>query len=267
MPVLYDIGPVELMASVITVSWLYEDVSPLRTLSFACFLRQHLKIKDRQIRSVMFKGLTSQTRVGLQGVVRGVVRKRRVSPETEDAALKLRKQLPALNALAAIELRFHHPFHHDRNAIAPLVAVGPLVPELADNDVPLPVPGVDQWLFDFDGEDSRGSSKAYRERVTIVGLASMRVDIGDEIWQFERTPLAFVARPCDLGYTLMGRAYLLEKLSTGCHFDNTDARPAHWQLEDDVWVKDARLHEVLTSIIDVDVPGLLNLMTWVIYDT
>ena len=270
MPVLYNIGRIDLLASVINVSWLYESMSPLRTLSFTCFLRQHLKIKDREIRSAMLNRPNLNTRrkvVGLQGVVRGFVRKHRVSPETEDAALKLRKQLPALNALGTIEMRFHRPSYHDRNTIAPLVVLDPLVPELDESVAPIVVPGIDQWLFDFDGEDSRRSPKAYRERATIAGLASTRVNVGDEIWQFERTPLAFVARPSEWGYTLVGRAYLLEKLSTGCHFDKTDARPAHWQLEDDlVWVKDARLHEALTPIIDVDVPGLLKLMTWAIYD-
>ncbi len=270
LPVRYDINEIELMVAVVTMSWLYEDLSPLRTLSFTCFLRQHLKIKDEQVRNVLLyrPRANPESSIGIQGVVRGIVRRHRVSVDTEDAALKFRNQVPALSANEPIALRFHQPVHHDRNAIAPLVVVDPLDPWVAVPDAPIAVPGLDQWLFAFDGEDSRRSSKAYRARATIAGLASTRIDIGDEIWQFERTPLAFVARPSEWGYTLVGRAYLLDKLSTGCHFDDTDVRPSHWQLEDDlVWVKDARLHEVLTPVIDVAVRGLLKLMSWAIYDT
>ena len=270
LDVRYDIDRVELLVAVVNIAWLYEDLSPLRTLSFACFLRQHFKIKDDEIRNALLyrPRLNPEQTIGIQGVVRGIVRRHRVSVDTEDAALKFRNQVPALNANAPIQLRFHQPVHHDRNAIAPLLVVDTLVPGLDGHGVPVVVPGLDQWLFAFDGEDSRRSPKAYRARATIAGLASTRIDIGDEIWQFERAPLAFVARPTAWGYTMVGRAYLLDKLSTGCHFDDTDVRPSHWQLEDDlVWVKDARLHEVLTPIIDVDVRGLLKLVTWAIYDT
>ncbi|MCJ1477429.1 hypothetical protein MMC13_006100 [Lambiella insularis] len=130
------------------------------------------------------------------------------------------------------------------------------------------VAGLRQCLFAFEGEDSRRSTRVPNPRATITGLGPREYASETNFWQSERTPLAFVFRPAAWGYPLVGRAYPVEKLSTGCYFDNGDVPPARRQLEDDmIWVKDARLHKVLTSIIGVDVRGVLKLMTWATYDT
>jgi hypothetical protein len=191
-----------------------------------------------------------------------------VSAETEEAAIQIRDEVPPLNAFDRIKLQYLQHDYDNRHATTTLNIVDRQPLRRSEGTASIAVPGIDQCLFAFDGEDSRGSSKVYRERATISGLASTRIDIEDEIWQFERTPLAVVARPSRRGYTLVGRACLLRDISTGCHSDKADSRWSHWQLEDDlVWVKDAKLHHKLTPVIEVDVRGLLKLMTWVTYDT
>lgn len=279
LPVRYDINRAELMLSVINVSRMFENLSPLHALSFSCFLKQHLRIKTSEVRHAMRNPpvSTMNTTIPLQGVVRGTVRTHQMNPETEAAALPVREEVPALNALGMINLDInleshHFPYHGpntNENIIAPLVIVDRQKSRFSEGNAPVAVPGIDQCLFAFEGDDSRRSSKAYRERATIAGLASTRIDIGDEIWQFERTPLAIVARRSRRGYTLVGRAYLLKELSTGRHSDKRESQFSRRDLleNDLVWVKDASLHDQLTPVIDVDVCGLLKLMTWATYDT
>ena len=274
LPVRYDIDRVELMLSVINVSSLYENLTQFRALSFTCFLRQHLSIKSNEVRHAVLSPPVStlNTTIKLQGVVRGTVRTHRISPESEEAALQVRDDVPALNLLEKIDLEFLQSPGQDQQAVTQeaesLVVAGGQQSRLSEANACIAVPAIDQCLFAFEGDDSRQSPKAYRERATIAGLASTRVDIDDEIWQFERTPVAVVARRSRTGYTLIGRAHLLKELSTGRHTDQSDTSRRRGKLEDDlIWVKDAKLHDQLTPVIDVDVSGLLKLMSWVTYDT
>ena len=273
LPVRYDIGRMELMLSVIVVCCFFDNMSPLHTLSFSCFLKQHLGVSAQDVCDAILTPPLSMTRqrVELRGIVRGSVKTHRMTPEIQDAAARIRIRVPALNAPGKINLEFLQSSFLAENAVAPLIIVDPQPPRVSEGNAPIAVPGVDQCLFAFEGDDSRPSARAYREQPTIAGLASTRIDIGDEIWQFERTPLALIARRSRLGYTVVGRAYLLKELSNGCHSDRSEARfqssPHSRKLEDNlIWVTDAKLHEKMTPLIEVDVSGLLRLMTWVTYD-
>ena len=275
LPVRYEIRRIELMLSVIVVCCFSENMSPLHTLSFTCFLKQHLGVDAEHVgHAILIPPLsTTRQRVELRGIVRGSVKTLRMTPEIEAAATRhrIRHRVPALNAFGRVNLEFMQPSVLDKNAVASLIIVDRQPARFSEGDAPIAVSGVDQWLFAFEGDDSRPSAKAYRERPTIAGLASTRIDVGDEIWQFERTPLALVARRSRLGYILVGRAYLFKELSSGRHSDRTEARfqsSSHSRkLEDDlVWVTDAKLHDETTPLLEVDVSGLLRLMTWVNYD-
>ena len=270
LPVRYDIDRIELMLSVIIVSQLYENLSRFRTLSFTCLLKQHLRVRAHEVGYATLNPpvSTMNTMIKLQGIVRGTIRSRRVSSNIEEAALPVQDEVPPLNALSKINLEFLQFSYYDQNAIPTLLIVDRQLSRFSEGDAPIAVPGIDQCLFAFEGDDSRRSSKAYRQRATIAGLASISIDIEDEIWQFERTPLAVIARRSRQGYSLIGRAYLLKDLSTGHHSDKPESRWSHSRLEDDlVWVKDTKLHDLLTPVMSVDVRGLLELMTWATHDT
>ncbi|KAL9617808.1 MAG: hypothetical protein Q9160_007413 [Pyrenula sp. 1 TL-2023] len=216
------------------------------------------------------------TQIAPQGIIRGAVRIVHLSPETEAAAVSIRGTLPALVARERLALKFA-PLNFGGRSRPQWVSNTPLTPLFMDiqkpsqtsaGNGPTSISGIDQRLFAFQGEDSRVTSNIYREPATIVGLASIRIEIGDEVWQFERTPLAVIARPSPWGYNLLGRAYLLKTLSTGCHTDKTTSRSQHpSKLKDDlILVKDANLHGLPTRVINTNFAGLIRLMTWVTYD-
>lgn len=149
-------------------------------------------------------------------MVRGTVRSLRVSIETDETALQIRRTIPPLAAPSRPRL---HTFQELGAREAPDVG-SPLTLIASPERTPaaLSIPSIDQCLF-FASDDSRPSAKSYRERVTLVGLASTVVELDDEIWQFERTPMAIIARRERHGYALVGRAYLLRELSSGRHAD------------------------------------------------
>jgi hypothetical protein len=203
-------------------------------------------------------------KIKLQGVVRGTLQANRTSPETEEAALQARVRVPALELLGETHLEFLPQPLDDSSVDQVLVAGSRSTPRSVQRNAPVEVTGLDQYLFAFEGEDSRAPSKRYRDRTIIAGLAARRIETGDEIWQFERTPLAFIARSSATDFTLVRRAYLLKELSTGCRSSKTSSSSRFGN--ELVWVKDAKLNQRMTPVIEMDGSGLLEVLSWATCD-
>ena len=107
LPVRYDIGRMNLMASVLLVSWQHENLLPEQVLGFAGFLIKNLRIRNEQVQRAITYPIPSMSamRFRLQGVVRGTVKTRRMSPEIENAALQVRDQSPSLACFGEVELK------------------------------------------------------------------------------------------------------------------------------------------------------------------
>ena len=263
----YDIDRPHLMLSVLDFCNTYQTLSSFRTLSFTAFLRQHLEVRRDELRSTM---LTLQipvtfTNFAICGTIRGRIESLSPGRDAEEAALRIRKTLPALiprHELSLNERGPSMPYEIDQRYLVDTrlsAMVG--------------VPGIDQCLFTFIGNEPRDQSMTgpaddldlppmytITNRPLIAGLASTRVNIGDEIWQFDRTPVAVIAPKTLQGYTLVGRAFLIRDLRKK---HPANASP----LEDEIlWVKDSRKHPQATPIISVDLKGLHELMTWVDFD-
>ncbi|KIX08584.1 uncharacterized protein Z518_03240 [Rhinocladiella mackenziei CBS 650.93] len=261
----YNIDRVQLMLTVLNFSHTYQNLSAFRTLSFMSFLRQHLEVGRDELRDSILNLETPvfSTNFAVCGTIRGWIETLHPGRDAEEAALRVRNRLPALfprRKLLLNEKGTLMSLEIDSEALVdtqPCATVG--------------IPGIDQCLFAFTGNelgDSKNSTvdRELPPRYTttdgplFAGLASARVNIGDEIWQFDRTPVAVIARKTLQGYTLVGRAFLIRDL-------RAEYQCSRSRLEDEiVWIRDGTKHPKATPVISVDLKGLHELMTWVNLD-
>ena len=260
----YDIDRPQLMLTVLNFCHTYQNLSAFGTLSFMSFLRQHLEVKRDELRSSILNLETSvlSTNFAICGTVRGRIESLYLGRDVEEAALRIRNKLPALSPRHKLLLNKRGPstsLEIDPEALVdtrPCATVG--------------IPGIDLCLFAFTGNGHRDlSSTDSTDDLDLppryngplfAGLGSTRVNIGDEIWQFDRTPVAVIARKTFQGYTLVGRAFLIRDLRA--NYQGSQSR-----LEDEiVWIRDGSQHPQATPVISVDLKGLHELMTWVNFD-
>lgn len=264
LEVRYDFKPSELLVSVVRVCSRFDGLSAFRTVSYAWFLAQHLVNIGSQIFYVyegsLRKSVVGTRTIKVRGVVRGTIKSLRVSTEIEEAARQIRRAIPPLVAYSKRHLR---PFQRPRR---------PNVPEAYTLDRPSPdtrsglsICGIDHFLFSFDG-DNKGPLSAYDEEQntnSIVGLANVAVEPGDQVWQFEQMPLAMIVRRYRDSFTLVGRAYLLRDLSGRSY----GAREKLWGTFGDklVWVRNHKQHDTWTPVLLVNGDDLVTLMCWTGY--
>ncbi|KAH8811287.1 heterokaryon incompatibility protein-domain-containing protein [Xylogone sp. PMI_703] len=269
LPVDYDIDRVQLMLTVLNFSHTYQNLSAFRTLSFMSFLRQHLEVRRDELRKSILNLGTPMlfTNFAVCGTVRGWIETLHPGRDVEEVALRIRNRLPALFPRPQLSL----------NEKGPSMPLEIDLETLADTELraTVGIPGIDQCLFSFRGHEPGESRNSTVDRESpprytaingptngplFAGLASTRVNLGDEIWQFDRTPLAVIARKTLQGYALVGRAFLIRDL-------RAESQNSWSRLEDEiVWIRDGTNHPTATPVISVDLKGLHELMTWVNLD-
>lgn len=200
-------------------------------------------------------------------MVRGITRDRIETlyprPDMKEAALRIYNRLPSL-------LPYEYFLLNEQRPSMPL-KINPETFVSTQSCMNVAIPGIDQCLFastDNKREDSSNSIHG-RESVpghvpnmvhSLGGFASAKGNVGDEIWQFDRNPVAIIARKTSQGYALVGRASLVRNWKPGKQDD--------WsQLSKEVlWVSDAPKDLDTTPLVSTDIEGLHELMTWVNFD-
>ncbi|KAK5430247.1 hypothetical protein LTR34_005974, partial [Exophiala xenobiotica] len=269
----YDIDQATLMLTVLDFCYRYENLSTFRILSFMSFLRQHLEVGIGDLRSSIFgpQSPVITTQFVVRGTVRGRISELAPGRGAEDAALGVRNKLPTLLSRHGFQIKKQGHFMtlEDADASAD-----------TNNHTVTEVSGLDQCLFSFTGSNHRdrplndvddddsgytllpdSSVDSLTQEPLLVGFASTRICIDDEIWQFDRTPVVIIARKTPSGFTLAGRATLLRDPGAA----NMEGH--QWHLEDEIaWIKDATKHPQSTPLIKVNPRGLYKLMSWVNLD-
>lgn len=252
----YDIDRVHLMLTVLNFCCKYQNLSVFRTLSFISFLRQHLEVGRDELRNSILNSETPgfSTNFAIRGTIRGRIETLHPGRDVEEAALRIRNRLPALFTRRHILLQ-----NENRSSMS--LRIDPNALEDTQPCATVEIPAIDLCLFAFTGNYLRArSSKHSTDGPLFAGLASARVNIGDEIWQFDRTPMAVIARKTLQGYKLVGRAFLIRDLKAEYHSRRS-------RVEDEiVWIKDGTKHRKATPVISADLKGLHELWTWVDFD-
>lgn len=275
----YSVNRVQLMLSVMDVCSKHEGLSVFRTLSFICFLQQHLEVRMDDFRSSLLNSAnpTVSTTFAVKGVVHGKIKSLHTGARVEEGALQFRKSLPSLSVLQALSLKYARVHNSDTITDPAYLEIDRQTSPATLSRPLAKIPGIDQCLFAFVGNELTDAttinstkdeellpSPSSTQGPIFAGFAATRVDVGDEIWQFERTPLVVVARKTSKGYNLMGRAFLIRDLCTG--FQDTE-RYSSSRFEDElVWIKDGAWQRQLTPKICLDVKGLYEMITWVNFD-
>ncbi|OAG42375.1 hypothetical protein AYO21_03251 [Fonsecaea monophora] len=236
LPVDYNASRAQLLLTVFNFSLTYQDLSTFRILGFMSFLRQHLEVSREELHGSIHDPETPlySTNIAVRGIVRGWISTAHPGLLVEIDQEGLRDPQPG-------------------------AIVG--------------IPGIDQNLFTLTNHkpgDSRngdssdratgwGSPPKYKpttQSSVCAGLACTRVQYGDEIWQFEDTPVAVIARKTARGYSWIGRAFLIR-----------DHQRDRSSLKNSIaWIRDSTKHSRATPVIHVDLKGLYELMTWVNLD-
>lgn len=256
----YDIDREQLMLSVLHFCAAYEDLSPFRVLSYMIFLYQHLKADSEKLYATVIDGRAPQSQYTfiVRGIVRGHVEQLQCSTDIEAAAVEIRKGLPTLRKRLSI------PLMTSQQLADGVLAAEPWL--VWDNELlAMPAPssatgisGTDLCLFTF---HSYASADELATTPLTVAFASTPVAVGDQIWQFERTPLAVLARRTSRGCALVGRVILLRELK------NTSRWPPS-KIEHELrWVKSGMLHEYSTPYIGLGWKELYEFATWVNFDS
>jgi hypothetical protein len=260
----YNLDRRGLMLSVLQFCQTYEKLSVYGTLGFVSFLRQHLEMKMDSLRDRILNLQRPSVMFTVCGTVRGRVESLHPGRYVEDAALRFRNQLPALIPYHGLSLNRGGPYSMSLEFDQDLVFAHPVRDGIA---------AMDQCLFAFIGNELRDVSSAemiddsdsLRTSVNpsgplFAGLASTKIELGDEIWQFDRTPVAIVARKTRQGYELAGRAFLVSDL-------RAKRRSSQSRVEDEiVFVMDSTKHSQATPVISTGIQGLYQLALWVNFD-
>jgi hypothetical protein len=260
----YNVDRPELMLSVLHFCQTHEELSDLGTLGFVSFLRQHLEVEMDSLRDSILNLQRPSVKFTVCGTVRGRVESLYPGRHVEEAALRFRRQLPALIPYHRLSLNRGGPFSMSLEFDQDSVFAHPATVGIA---------AMDQCLFAFTGNELRDVSSAETTDDSdslqtyvnpsgplFAGLASTKVELGDEIWQFDRTPVAIVARRTRQGYGLAGRAFLVRDL-------RVKRQSSQSRVEDEiVWVKDSTKHSQATPVISTGMQGLYELALWVNFD-
>ena len=269
----YDIDRLQLMLTVLRFCCKHQRLSTFGTLGFMSFLRQHLEVeRDELHNGILYLGKSPalSDSFAINGTVRGKIETLHPGRDVEEAALRVRPLFPALIPRQTIFLSDRGP----SNALE----IDTKASINTQASATVGIPGADQCLFAFTGNPLRDEASTESTEdpdsppeyvlatpntikgPLFAGLASTRVNVLDEIWQFDRTPVAIIARMTPEGYILVGRAFLIRDLRVG--EQRTPSR-----LEDEiVWIKDGTKHAQTTPAISVDLKGLHDLMCWVNFD-
>lgn len=264
----YDITAPQLMLNVLNTSCLYEELSGFQTLSFSCFLRQDLKVSMQDLRQCILRpdNLTSTTVFNIQGTLHGIVRTLQTTAYTEGLALTLRPQIPALHVYPLVPLQSCPPRGLCIQAEQP--GVSSMTQSLRI------VQGIDLCLFSLNSnygggsahESGNGNPPSYNIATAsaLLGLSCTKVRVNDEVWQFDRTPMAVVARKKHNGYDLVGRAFLFP--DHGVVGQGDLAQKLRVNLENAlIWIKEGSSERTPTPAISVDLKGLFKLMRLIDY--
>ena len=260
----YNFKRPELMLSVLHFCQTHEELSDLGTLAFVLFLRQLLEVEMDELRDSILNLQRPSVKFTVCGTVRGRVESLHPGRYVEDAALRFCNQLPALIPYHRLSLNGGGPFSMSLEFDQDSVFAHPATVGIA---------ALEQYLFAFTGNEHRDVSSAETTNdseslLTCVnssgplfaGLASTKIELGDEIWQFDRTPVAIVARKTRQGYGLVGRAFLVRDL-------RARRKSSQSRVEDEILiVKDGTKHSQPTPVISTGMQGLCELALWVNFD-
>lgn len=255
----YTIDREQLMLSVLYVCAAHENLSPFRVLSYMIFLYQHLVADNEKLKDIIFGARTpnNQYNLTIRGIVRGHVDQLQCSTDIEAAAVNIRKNLPILRSRHPVALMTSYQITRGTSVAEHWLLVDNQSSATIANSSAEIVSGADQCLFTFRSHASADDPAA---NPLTVGFASAPVALGDQIWQFERTPLAIVARRTRRGYTLVGRAFLLR----------TPKPQARWppkKIEQELrWVKSGVTHGHHTPFISLGWRELHEVASWVNFD-
>lgn len=221
IPVDYGIQPLKLLLSVVRMASRYEGLTKPRTLSFACFLRQHLEITAEEFQygmndpRLVENGEREYTFSASVKVI-GKVTSTRIDPQVEDRLNILRRSLPSILHYNPIELRRTAPPNPTRaNDPDETYSFVPSPQPNNDNITGSKVNAINLWAFSC--QISTSASMANHptrnnnnNNQILAGMSTTSLQTNDEIWQAPRTPIAMIARPTRTGYTLVSRAMMIK---------------------------------------------------------
>lgn len=252
----YEITRQQLMLTVFDVCCIREQLPSRRALSFYLFLQQHLEVSDSDLKQEVERvSVTASRDFQIQGTLRGTIEALPIGPAADTMALHLRDTIPDLVVRNNMTLVVDSSSNADVNTVPSELKIQALGGTSRDATC-VKVPGIDQCLFEL--RENRTAAKKALENPRIAGLASTRPRVGDEIWQFDRTPVAVIARRSDRGVELVGRTFL---------FPISRSSEPKAEFEQELsWVKDSSTSNHLTPIINLDIAGLYEFASWVNFD-
>ena len=181
--------------------------------------------------------------VAIQGIVRGRIQTLSTEPAVDAMSLRLREKVPDLSLHDSISFEVSML---DRDQSECLGRVKKLDIQKFYHP-PVKVAGIQQYLF-----------MLYGTRRYVAGLASVRLRVRDEVWQFDHTPVAIIVRRDGQCFDFIGRAFLFPVINP--------AQPRDRFGEQLSFVKDSSSRGKRTPILDVELRDLYELMRWVNFD-
>lgn len=197
----YDTNIINLMAEVLRIACRLESLSPLQVIRFAVFLRHQFSIsrQDMADHDAQLRDSGAQPLLGLKADVRvrGLANPE-LTVKQEQLMVAVRAKSKPLAQLEPLLLSGNPDdgiYHLSKRREA---SIEPLLSHVSSQDL---------CAFGWSSETPSffGTTNQY------VGLASVPVHHGDEVWQFQDTDLAFIVRPHAGGCSLVGRAQLFQK--------------------------------------------------------
>ena len=257
----YATDSVSLLFSVVLFAIEHENLSRTDIVGFMHLLRTELNLSWtdlRQATASLHENAFDPSQLGRVSLIyRGRIQSRSI-PTSEEAYIhRCRDNAPSLKRLQPITLKY--------DTVTQLLDFEGSIAFVESTDPASknrwPVSGQDLCPINF--HSTRLEAK---KRPADVGLATCRVQSGDEIWQFPDTPVALIARTEADAFRLWGRAFLLK---TSTNIEKAD----YYERRDWLEVVDKGSHLAKAGSIGwnvrtfkVNFVTLLNILKWVDYD-
>jgi hypothetical protein len=274
IPVDYSMEPIMLMLFVLDFCLFHEELDLLSTIGLGLLLRSQLEIETATLNfclrhdllSVRYRA-TSRTQYNLRAIVRGRVVSSDVNNHWRSYVLHCRSALRQLPPLAQCRTA---PLIVSGSGNAFRLQLDDLISELDVSLCSTAVGYQDLCAFMYRAELEDSNFR--------IGLASTRVQLDDQIWQFPKTDLALVARRTKAGgFEIVGRTYLLRRKGA---FGYPSTYEEVWQVSpsemldfadeemagnssDEVRLRGPQRPMSQTQDLIVDVPGFIALVKWV----
>ncbi len=275
LPIDYAASPAELLFSVVNFATEHEGCDSHQIVGLFLQLKRQLALSRDSLLSAFRESLSSSILHPpnidfVSAYPRGHVRSSRIEPLGEAYAYHYRDLCPALRTLPKRVLHRLPPTIAGREFVEKTRAFL----ESNDDATTTTVSGQDLCMFTFYGHhptnpysQNLANPSFNHEETAQLGLSSVWIEPGNEIWQFPDTPVALVVRSNPKEYTLLGRAFLLTPSEEGIYRTNHSSRSTWPALVDSGSFLERGKPNLWRSIsIPVDFATLLDILEWVDYD-